>query len=131
MTNIFDQTTAAKTYPLASQIIAAAADGTMEADEIQHTIAGLTKHLEAKAAQDKAKRQRIKKMNAAAADPKYRNIVARVDGELKRLGFDGGINDFAENGNLRKLNEAMRAAAWDNDKRFQLKENAAALGLID
>jgi hypothetical protein len=130
MTNVFDNTSAAKTYPLGGQILAAAKDGTMNIEEVQHTIAGLTKGLEVKAAANSAKARRIGRMNAAKTDPKFNNIVLRVNAELKHLGFED-IDDFAENGNLRKLNDAMSAAAWDNDKRFQLKENAYALGLID
>ena len=49
MSTVFDQTSAAKTFPLAKVILAAAADGTMSVEEIQHTITGPTKRLEAEA----------------------------------------------------------------------------------
>jgi hypothetical protein len=103
----------------------------MKLDEIKHTIAGLTELLRVKASEVHAKKRRIAKMNATSVDPKFRPIEARVDGELKRLGFEGGANEFAEKGTLKKLNEAMTAAAMDTAKRFQLKENMRALGLID
>ena len=69
-------------------------------------------------------------MNAAKTDPKFNDIIHRVDAELKRLGFDD-IDAFAKTGSLHKLNEAMTAAAMKTDKRFQLKANMSALGLID
>ena len=69
-------------------------------------------------------------MNAASVDPKYRPIVARVDGELKKLGFEGGANEFSKVGTLKKLNDAMSAKAMDTEKRIQLKQNRLALGLI-
>jgi hypothetical protein len=66
--------------------------------------------------------RRIAKMNAAKTDPKFNDIIHRVDAELKRLGFDD-IDAFAKTGSLHKLNEAMTAAAMKTDKRFQLKAN--------
>ena len=54
-------------------------------------------------------------------DEKFNDIIHRVDAELKRLGFDD-IDAFAKAGSLHKLG---------GDKRFQLKANMSALGLID
>jgi hypothetical protein len=130
MTNIFDNVSSAKTFPLASTILAAARDGTMGTEEIQHTITNLTELLHAKASEDHVEKKRIARMNATSVDPKFRPIVMRVDAELKRLGFEGGANEFAEKGTLKKLNEAMSAAAMHTDKRWQLKENMSVLGLI-
>jgi hypothetical protein len=127
--SIIDQNSP-KTYKLADSIIAAATDGTMSVDEIQHTIHGLTKLFEVKAHEDVAKKQRIKKMQAAQTDPKFKPIIARVNGELKRLGFDD-INAFADKGDLKQLDSAIRAAKMDDDKRWDLKANMVALGLID
>jgi hypothetical protein len=129
MSTIFYQTSAAKQYKVADALVANA-EATMHADELQYLIAKLTSVYAAEAAKDTAKAKRVAKINATSVDPKYRPIVQRVDAELRRLGFEG-INDFAENGSMRKLNDAMSAAKWENDKRFKLKENAAVLGLID
>jgi hypothetical protein len=94
MSTVFDHTSAAKSFPLAATILAAASDGTMGVEEIQHTIGGLTAQLHAKASEDIAMKRRIAKMNATSVDPKFRPIVMRVDAELKRLGFEGGANEF-------------------------------------
>ncbi len=110
-------------------ICASAADD-MDIAEIAHLISGLIKVRDVQAAKSSAKAKRIERMNAAKSDPKFNDIVRRVDAELKQLGFDD-IDAFAKNGSLHKLNEAMSAAKMDGEKRMQLKENAAALGLID
>jgi hypothetical protein len=50
-------------------------------------------------------------MQAAMVNPKYNPIVSRVDGELHRLGFEGGINAFAETGSLKMFDDVTSAAA--------------------
>ena len=67
-----------KTYKLADSIIAAATDGTMGVEEIQHTVSGLMKLLEVKAAEDTTKKERIKRMNATAVDPKYKDALENM-----------------------------------------------------
>ena len=120
-----------KQYKLGDSIIASAASGTLDVEEMQHVVDGLTKLIHAKASEDTAKRQRLERMHAAQADPKYRPIIARVSGELSRLGFEGGINAFAaEDGSLTKLDAAMTSAKMDVEKRMSLKTNLHALGLI-
>jgi hypothetical protein len=123
-------TTTDSKYPLANQILAAASDGTMTEAEVRHTVVELTKLLDLKASSNNAKAKRVAKMSAAKADPKYKPVIDRLDGDLRRIGLDG-VNAFAESGTLRQLDDALRASKLEDARRFQIKENAAALGLID
>jgi hypothetical protein len=123
-------TTTNSKYPLASTILAAAKDGTMNDAEIRHAVVELTKLLDLKASANNAKAKRVEKMSAAKANPKFKPIIDRLDGDLKRIGLDG-VNAFAETGTLRQLDDALRASKLEDKRRFQIKENAAALGLID
>jgi hypothetical protein len=129
MTNIFDQTSSAKTYKLGDSIIASAEAGTMNMAEIQHVIAGLNEILEVRAAQHSAVARRIERLNAAKADPKMQDIIMQTDAHLKRIGFDDGVND--NHIGMTKLNSAMSAAGMDNLKRMTLKTACYQLGLID
>ena len=61
-----------------------------DVEEHSHVIAGLTKRLEIRAAEDAKEKQRLAKMQAAMVNPKYNPIVQRVAGELRRLGLGDG-----------------------------------------
>lgn len=116
-----------KTVTLIDAICASAADD-MSLSEVEHLIAGLTKVRDVQAAKVSEKAQRIQRMNAAKADPKMTNIITRTSAELKRIGFEDGVND--DKVSLTKLNEAMSAASMDNLKRMTLKTACYSLGLI-
>ena len=119
-----------KHVKLADAICASAADD-MDIPEIEYLISGLIKVRDLQAAKDSAKSKRLQRMHAAQSDPKFRPIISRCDGELSRLGFEGGVNAFAaEDGSLKKLDAAMTAAKMDVEKRMSLKTNLHALGLI-
>jgi hypothetical protein len=111
-----------KTVTLIDSICASAADD-MGIAEIELLISGLIKVRDLQASEDHAEKRRIQRMNATSVDPKYRPIISRVNGELKRIGFEGGANEFSKVGTLKKLNDALSAAAMPTEKRIQLKEN--------
>lgn len=110
--------------------VCASAKTDMSPEEIDHLVTNLIEIRDVKAAANSAKARRIERMAAAKSNPQFNDIIKRVDAELQRLGFDD-IDAFAKNGNLHKLNDAIRAAAMTDDNRFQLKANMSALGLID
>lgn len=100
--------------------------------DLQALSAALSEEVRAQQAKDSAKTKRIARMAAAKADPKMAGIIVRATAELKRLDLDIDT-DFGDNSvhNLKKLNDAMKAAAWDEKKRLTLKAAAYQLGLID
>ena len=57
----------------------------MDIAEIAHLISGLIKVRDVQAAKSSAKAKRIERMNAAKSDPKFNDIVRRVDAELNQL----------------------------------------------
>jgi hypothetical protein len=89
----------------------------------------LNEILEVRAAKHSAVARRIERLNAAKADPKMSDIIRQTDANLKRIGFDDGVND-AHIG-MTKLNERMSAAGMNQLKRMTLKTALHAIGLID
>jgi hypothetical protein len=109
--------------------VLAQAKTAMSVDEIKSLINGLYEIGEAKAAANSDNAQRLERMNATKADPKFNVIRARTDAELYQLGL-GGISDFAKSGTMKKLDEAVRASAMPSERRFTLKTAMYSLGLI-
>jgi hypothetical protein len=109
--------------------IVASAKTDMSVSEIDHLIGNLFEIKEAKAAASSADAQRVERMHAAKADPKFDDIRSKVNAELKQLDL-GGIVEFTKAGTMKKLDEAMRASAMTDVRRMTLKDGLFALGLI-
>ena len=126
--NTFTRISAANVDTFKS-VCAHAKDG-MSIDEINHLVSNLIDIRAAKEAATSAKARRLERMAAAKSNPKYGDVIRQVNARLERLGV-GNIDRVAKSGNLAKLNDAMKAAAMRDEDRFELKANAAWLGLID
>jgi hypothetical protein len=109
--------------------VCASAKTDMSVSEIDYLIGNLFEIKEAKAAASGADAQRLERMHAAKADPKFDDIRSKVNAELKQLDL-GGIAEFTKTGTMKKLNEAMRASAMTDVRRLTLKDGLYALGLI-
>jgi hypothetical protein len=123
--------------------VCASAKTDMSVSEIDHLIGNLFEIKEAKAAASSADAQRIERMNATKADPKFDTIRAKINAELKQIGL-GGIAEFAKTGTMKKLDDAIHASTMvvandgmqitiptlSDERRLTLKDGLYALGLI-